>query len=99
MSGLYGRYDMARESSGTSWQPDSTPMQGIHTMQGDWMAMLHGFVDAIFDAQGGSRGSSQSFSTSMLMLMARRELEEGALGLRLMASGEPLMGVAPCFLS
>src|ERR1700756_2699367 len=92
MSGLYGRYDMTRESSGTSWQPDSTPMQGVHEMQGAWMAMLHGFVDAIYDAQGGPRGSSQSFSTSMLMLMARRELGAGAVGLRLMASGEPLMG-------
>jgi hypothetical protein len=94
MSGLYGPYDMTRESSGTSWQPDSTPMQGIHEMQGAWMVMLHGFVDAIYDEQGGPRGSSQSFSTSMLMLMARRELGAGALGLRLMASGEPLMGAS-----
>ena len=94
MSGLYGPYDMTRESSGTSWQPDSTPMQGVHGMQGAWMAMLHGFVDAIYDAQGGPRGSSQSFSTSMVMLMARRELGVGALGLRLMASGEPLMGAS-----
>jgi hypothetical protein len=58
------------------------------------MTMLHGFVDAIYDAQGGPRGSSQSFSTSMLMLMARRELGEGAFGVRLMASGEPLMGAS-----
>lgn len=94
MSGLYGPYDMTRESSGTSWQPDSTPMEGVHGMQGAWMAMLHGFVDAIYDAQGGPRGSSQSFSTSMLMLMARRDLGAGALGLRLMASGEPLMGAS-----
>ncbi len=92
MSGLYGRYDMTRESSGTSWQPDSTPTEGIHGMQGAWMTMLHGFVDAIYDAQGGPRGNSQSFSTSMLMLMARRELEDGAFGVRLAASGEPLMG-------
>jgi hypothetical protein len=63
-------------------------------MQGAWMVMLHGFVDAIYDAQGGPRGSSQSFTTSMLMLMARRELGTGAWGLRLMASGEPLMGAS-----
>src|SRR5512137_2912986 len=72
MSGLYGRYDMTRESSGTSWQPDSTPMAGIHGMQGAWMTMLHGYADAIYDDQGGARGSSQAFSTSMLMLTARR---------------------------
>lgn len=94
MSGLYGRYDMTRESSGTSWQPDSTPFDGIHGMQGAWMTMLHGFVDAIYDAQGGPRGNSQSFSTSMLMLMARRELGDGTFGVRLMASGEPLMGAS-----
>jgi hypothetical protein len=94
MSGFYGRYDLTRESSGTSWQPDSTPMGGIHGMQGAWMTMLHGFVDAIYDTQGGPRGNSQSFSTSMLMLMARRELGDGALGVRLMASGEPLMGAS-----
>src|ERR1700756_2788579 len=50
MSGLYGPYDMTRESSGTSWQPDSTPRPGALGMQGAWMAMLHGFVDAIYDA-------------------------------------------------
>jgi hypothetical protein len=94
MSGLYGRYDMTRESSGTSWQPDSTPMEGIHGMEGAWLTMLHGFVDAIYDRQGGRRGNSQSFSTSMLMLMARRELGDGAFGVRLMASGEPLMGAS-----
>jgi hypothetical protein len=94
MMGLYGSYDMTRESSGTSWQPDSTPMEGIERMQGAWLTMLHGYADAIYDDQGGPRGSSQTFTTSMLMLMARRELEEGAFGLRLMASGEPFMGAS-----
>jgi hypothetical protein len=94
MSGLYGRYDMTRESSGTSWQPDTTPMEGIHGIEGAWTTMLHGFVDAIYDKQGDLRGNSQAFSTSMLMLMARRELGEGAFGVRLMVSGEPLMGAS-----
>ena len=94
MSGLYGRYDMARECSGTSWQPDSTPMAGMHGMQGAWMTMAHGYLDAIYDHQGGPRGDSQSFSTSMLMLIARRELDDGAFGIRLMASAEPLMGAS-----
>jgi hypothetical protein len=92
MPGLYGPYDMTREGSGTSWQPDSTPMEGIHAMRGAWMTMIHGFVDAIFDHQGGTRGDTQTFSTSMLMVMARRELTDGALGLRFMASADPLMG-------
>jgi len=94
MSGLYGRYAMTRESSGTSWQPDSTPLAGIHGMQGAWMTMLHGYVDAIYDDQGGARGDSQAFSTSMLMLMARRELDAAAFGIHLMLSAEPLMGAS-----
>ena len=92
MAGLYGPYDMSREGSGTSWQPDSTPIQGLHRASGPWMGMVHGFVDGIYDEQGGPRGDTQSFSTSMLMLMARRELPQGAFGLRFMASADPLMG-------
>ena len=94
MPGLYGGYAMTREASGTSWQPDSTPMQGIHDIEGEWMTMVHGFADAIYDEQGGARGASQAFSASMLMLMARRELDGGAIGLRLMLSAEPVMGAS-----
>jgi hypothetical protein len=92
MAGLYGPYGMSREASGTSWQPDSTPLEGIMGMRGPWMGMVHGFIDLIYDEQGGPRGASKTFSTSMLMLMARRELTGGAFGLRLMLSADPLMG-------
>jgi len=94
MSGLYGAYDMQREASGTSWQPDTTPMSGIHAMRGEWTTMLHGFVDAIYDDQGGPRGAAQSFSSSMLMFVARRDLAAGAFGVHLMLSGDPLMGAS-----
>jgi hypothetical protein len=92
MSALYGPYAMSRESSGTSWQPDSSAMGGIYGMQGPWMGMVHGQADLIYDDQGGARGAVQTFSTSWLMFMARRQLGEGALGLRFMLSGDPLMG-------
>src|SRR5207245_2918174 len=36
MQGAYGVYTSAREASGTSWQPDSSPHEGIHQMYGDW---------------------------------------------------------------
>lgn len=94
MPGLYGGYSMDREASGTGWQPDTTPMSGIHAMRDDWMTMLHGFVDAIYDNQGGPRGAAQSFSTSMLMFMARRDLGAGAFGVHLMLSGDPVMGAS-----
>ncbi len=34
----------AREGSGTSWQPDSTPMHAVHAMAGGWTFMVHGNV-------------------------------------------------------
>src|SRR5258705_9757492 len=36
MSGMFGNYPMTREASGTSWQPDSSPMDGVHAMRGEW---------------------------------------------------------------
>jgi hypothetical protein len=92
MGALYGPYDMAREASGTSWQPDATPLAGVMGLQGAWTGMVDGFIDVIYDEQGGPRGRVETFSVSMLMLMARRQLDAGALGLRLMVSGDPLMG-------
>ena len=92
MPGQFGPYEMSREASGTSWQPDSTPMSGLMRMQADWMTMMHGFANFIYDHQGSPRGDSKAFSNSMLMLMARRALPGGALGLRLMVSADPLMG-------
>ena len=67
-------------------------MSGLHTMRGAWMTMVHGQADFAYDEQRGPRGATQSFSTSMLMFMARRELSDGAFGLRVMASTDPLMG-------
>ena len=92
MSGFYGAYEMTREGSGTSWQPESTPMSGLTAMKGEWLGMADGFVNFIYDDQGGPRGAQKTFSTSMVMLMARRELTDGAFGLRLMLSADPLMG-------
>jgi len=92
MLGLDGPYPMSRESSGTSWQPDSTPMEGLHDMHDEWMTMWHGFADLIYDDQGGPRGDTKTFSNSMLMFMGRRELPDGAFGFHVMLSADPLMG-------
>ncbi len=92
MPGQLGPYGMSREASGTSWQPDSTPVNGISSMQADWMMMWHGMADLVYDDQGGPRGERETFSSSMLMFMARRTLPQGAFGMRLMVSADPLMG-------
>ena len=93
MAGAFGQYSMSREASGTAWEPDSTPDGGLHFMLGQWMLMVHGYADAIYDDQGGPRGADKGFSASMLMLMAQRPLgKDGTLGLRAMMSLDPLMG-------
>ena len=33
---------LVRDASGTSWQPDESPMQAIQLMVGTWQVMLHG---------------------------------------------------------
>lgn len=92
MSGAFGGYPMAREASGTSWQPDSTPIPGIMSADDGWMTMLHGYLDQVHDHQGGTRGDTEDFSESMLMLMADRSWGQDTLGLRAMLSLDPLMG-------
>src|SRR5687768_17066546 len=79
MHGMYGSYSMMRESSGTSWQPDSTPMMGAMLTKNDWMFMLDGFANGIYDHQGGPLGSDKIFSTSMLMLMAQKDFGANTL--------------------
>src|SRR5438105_14031017 len=43
MRGMYGPYPMAREASGTAWQPDSSPHGAIMAMAGEWHTMVHGY--------------------------------------------------------
>jgi len=92
MQGMYGPYPMTREASGSSWQPDSSPHEGIMARPGEWMTMIHGDINQVYDDQGGPRGDTKSFSSSMLMMMGQRPLAEGTLGLRGMISADPLMG-------
>jgi hypothetical protein len=89
MMGFLGPHPMSREASGTSWQPDSSPMEGIHWMRGAWMGMLHGFADVVYDHQGGPRGDDDVFGPTMLMVMAERPAAHGTLGLRAMLSIDP----------
>jgi hypothetical protein len=93
MNGVLGVYPMTRDASGTSWQPDSTPHEGLHFMADDWSLMAHGFVNGVYDNQGGPRGANKTFSSSMAMLMGQRPVgERGTWALRGMMSLDPLMG-------
>lgn len=92
MPGLLGDGALSREGSGTSWQPEATPMEALHDVRGNWALMLHGFANAVHDRQTGRRGDTKTFTQSMLMGMASRPLGPGRLGLRSMVSADPTMG-------
>lgn len=92
MAGALGGYSMMRDSSGTSWQPESTPTEGVEGMLGDWSTMVHGWANLVYDNQGGQRGGTKTFSESMLMGMAQRQLGDGQLTLHGMISLDALMG-------
>ncbi|MES1241130.1 MAG: hypothetical protein ABUT39_05875 [Acidobacteriota bacterium] len=89
MPGLLGPYRMSREASGTAWQPESAPHEGLHAVRGDWHLMAHGFLDLVYDDQDGPRGDQKLFSESMLMGVAVRQFGADRLGFRAMVSAEP----------
>ena len=92
MAGALGHYSMMRDASGTTWRPQSTPMQGISFASGGWTGMAHGNVDLVYDHQGGPRGESKIFSQSMLMLMAQHAAGPGTFTFHAMLSLDPAMG-------
>jgi len=92
MTGALGDYAMARDGTGTSWQPDSAPHMGLHGALGPWSLMLHGDGTLVYDDQGGPRGSTKTFFESMLMGMASRPLDGGELTLHGMVSLDPTIG-------
>lgn len=82
-----------REASGTSWQPDVTPHEAIHTQFGEWMVMTHATLDLVQDHQSGPRGGNRTFASGMLMSSASRPVgAAGALQLRAMVGPDPIMG-------
>jgi hypothetical protein len=92
MNGALGAYPASRESSGTAWQPDASERSGMHATSGDWMLMLHGTLNLVYDHQSGPRGNEKTFASGMLMGMARRPLGNGTLQFRTSLSPDPIMG-------
>lgn len=76
-------------TSGTSVEPDSTPMPMLMTMKGRWMLMFHGeaFLNAV--QQSGPRGADKVFSTNWFMPMAQTQFGPGTFTARVMLSFEP----------
>lgn len=80
-----------RESSGTSWVPDATPMLGFHQRMRGWDVMVHGNAFGQFLLESGEdhhRGV-QAGSINWVMGTASRSARGGRLSLRSMLSLEP----------
>jgi hypothetical protein len=79
----------SRNASGTAWQPDSTPMHGLHFSRGDWAIMAHWNFFVGYDDQGSDRGDSEWTAPNWGMLMQSRSTGKGALVFREMLSLDP----------
>jgi hypothetical protein len=77
------------DTSGTSAEPDSTPVPMLMTTKGAWTLMFHGMAFASDIQQTGPRGHDKLFSVNWFMPMAQRRLGRGTLTLRTMLSLEP----------
>jgi hypothetical protein len=78
---------MSRESSGTSWVPDSSPMYGYMKMFGDDMLMLHGAIFPRYTNVSSDRGDDRIDAPNWIMAMFSHPFSETTqLGLRAMMS-------------
>jgi hypothetical protein len=80
---------MAREGSGTSWRPDSSPMYMVHRQNGPWMLTAHENAFLLYLHESNERGAHQTGSINWLMGMAERSAGRGHLTFRGMVSFEP----------
>jgi hypothetical protein len=82
---------MSRESSGTAWVPDSTPMYGYMFMFGDDMLMLHGGIFPRYTNVSSNRGDDRIDAPNWIMGMYSHPFGENAqLGFRVMMSADLL---------
>jgi hypothetical protein len=82
---------MNRESSGTAWVPDSTPMYGRMFMLGDDMLMLHGGIFPRYTNVSTRRGDDRIDAPNWIMAMYSHPFSDSTqIGGRLMMSLDPL---------
>ena len=82
---------MNRESSGTAWVPDSTPMYGYMKMLGDDMLMLHGGIFPRYTNVTTRRGDDRIDAPNWIMAMYSHPFSDTTqIGGRLMMSLDPL---------
>ncbi len=80
---------MAHDTSGTSAEPDSTPVPMLMTTKHSWTLMFHANVFVLDEQQSGARGGDKFFSTNWFMGMAKHKAGPGVLTIRSMITLEP----------
>ena len=80
---------LGQMGSGTSWQPDTSPLYMMDRVSGKWVFMFHFNMIAGVNSQGGPRGVTKFESANWFMPIAYRRLGPGTLQLRGMVSAEP----------
>lgn len=81
--------NLGQMGSGTSWQPDTSPIYMLDKVSGAWLFMFHFNAVIGVNAQGGPRGTTKFESANWFMPIAYRRLGPGTLQLRAMVSAEP----------
>jgi Heavy metal binding domain len=82
---------MSRESSGTAWVPDSTPMYGRMFMIDGDMLMLHGAIFPRYTNVSTRRGDDRIDAPNWMMAMYSHPFSDSTqIGGRLMMSVDPL---------
>ena len=87
----------AHKSSGTGWQPATTPGHMWMKSVGAWDLMAHGVVFVDYNQQGGPRGEGKAESVNWIMLMEQHKLGRGSILFREMFSAESLTSPHPGF--
>ncbi|HKZ67546.1 MAG TPA: hypothetical protein VJ111_14370, partial [Chitinophagaceae bacterium] len=90
---------MNRNSSGTAWQPDATPMYGYMKMTKKWNLMFHGSIFFRYNYQDiankgvRSNGLTDRFDVpNWVMVMANRKInKQGLFAFSLMLSADELV--------
>ena len=80
---------MAIQGSGTSWQPESSPMWMWMRQADPWLWRLHGNAVFSWNGASGPRGYSEASLPNWAMLMGSRVLGPGLFDLRIMGSLDP----------
>ncbi len=80
---------LAHDTSGTSAEPNSTPVPMLMKVAHSWKLMFHANVFVLDEQQSGPRGGDKFFSTNWFMGMAQHNFGPGVFTIRSMLTLEP----------